>query len=286
MITPMSERSPSRTALRVAALRAAHAIVDTPPLILDDPVAARLLDPAAVAGIADAAERLRHPAVAALRSHLLLRSRFAEDCLAEAFARGIRQYVLLGAGFDTFAYRQPAWAAALRIFEVDHPASRRSKLDRLATRGIPVPPNVAHVASDLETDSLGRDLERAGFDAGQAAFFSCLGVLVYLDRDAADRMLRYVAARQRGSEIVLTFTRDPDDPDSPAARAGMAERAAGAGEPWRTFFRPDDVDGWLRGCGFADVTVLDPDEAAARYFAGRTDDLRAPTHASIVRARV
>jgi len=122
-----SERTASTTALGAARLRAAHLLLDDPPPILDDPLALRLLDPAAAHAIHEHPDRLRTPVSRALRCEVLVRSRYAEDRLADAVGRGVRKYALLGAGLDTFAYRKPAWAADLCILEVDHDASQRDK---------------------------------------------------------------------------------------------------------------------------------------------------------------
>ncbi len=145
-----SERTASKTALGAARLRAAHLLLNDPPPILDDPLALRLLHPEAAHAIREHRDRLRTPVARALRGEVLVRSRYAEDCLADAVQRGVRQYVLLGASLDTFAYRQPAWAADLRIIEVDHAASQLDKQTRLRRAGIVAPPNVRYAPADLE----------------------------------------------------------------------------------------------------------------------------------------
>jgi methyltransferase (TIGR00027 family) len=256
----VTDRAASATALAVATLRAAHQLLDGEPPILDDPVVLRLLDPEVIAGIRANPERFEAPHVRRLRFHVVTRSRHAEDRLAEAVARGVRQYVVLGAGFDTFAYRQPPWASALRIFEVDHPASRDAKRQRLHGAGIGIPPNVEHVAIDFETTPLRDGLIAGGFDTNAPAFVSWLGVMVYLTWPAIDAVFALVASLPAPSEIVFTFTapKPPDESDA------LAERAAAAGEPWLTRIEPEALEERLRAHGFTDVGFLTSRVVSAR----------------------
>jgi len=276
----MSERSASSTAVGVAWLRAAHQLLDAEPRILDDPAILPLLGEDAAARVRDGADRFASPGARALRSHVVLRSRFAEDRLAAAVERGVTQYVVLGAGLDTFALRQPPWAHALRVFEVDHPASQAAKRAAIAAARLTVPPNVTFVPIDFERTSLGEALADGGVDLARPAFVSWLGVTMYLTEPAIDAVLRTIAALP-SSEIVFTFAQ----PDAPGTGASFfAERAAEAGEPWLTYFTPDALDAKLRALGFTDVYFLTPDEAEARYYVGRSDGLAAPRRTSIVAA--
>ena len=248
----MTDRAASATALAVATLRAAHQLLDSPPHVLEDPIVLRLLDPDVIERIRANPERFEAPPVRRLLLHVVARSRHAEDRLGEAVARGVRQCIVLGAGFDTFAYRQPAWAAPLRVFEVDHPASRDAKRARLAAAGITIPPNVSHVAIDFETTSLMDGLATSSFDPRVATFVSWLGVMVYLTQPAIDAVFTFVAALPPPSENVFTFTapKAPDESDE------MAERAAAAGEPWLTRIEPEVLERRLRAHGFTAVTFL------------------------------
>lgn len=279
----MEEREASGTAAGVAMLRAAHQLIDGEPRILDDRVSLRLLAPGAAEAIVREAERLRGPGAAALRAHVLARSRYAEDRLADAVRRGVRQMVALGAGLDTFGYRQPEWARALRIYEADHPASQRAKLDRLARAGIPIPPNVRHVGADLEADSPAEPLRAAGFDASAPAFFSILGVTTYLGEAAGDRVFAFIASLPAGTEAVFTFSPLPPEGDRPD---GLAARAAAIGEPWRTRQGPDEIAPKLRALGFSHVEFAAAEEIERLYFRGRTDGLPAPRASRIARAVV
>ena len=248
----MTDRAASATALGVATLRAAHQLLDGDQRILDDPVVLRLLGPEVIARVQANPERFAEPNVRRLLTHVVTRSRCAEDRLAEAVARGVHQCVVLGAGFDTFAYRQPPWASALRIFEVDHPASQQAKVARLAAAGITIPPNVEYVAIDFETTSLRDGMLRSRFNASAPAFISWLGVMVYLTQSAIDAVFAFVASLPPSSEIVFTFTPPPEV----GAADGLASRAAEVGEPWLTRVEPESLERQLRNHGFGTVQFL------------------------------
>lgn len=278
-----AHRGPSRTARAVAALRAVHQLFDGEPKLLDDPIAGRILGPLAIDRLRGKLTDFMAPGILALRSHVVLRSRYAEDRLREAVRRGVRQHVILGAGFDTFAYRQPEWAGALRIFEVDQPASQDEKRSALGAAGVTVPPNLQLIPCDFERESLGDALRGGGLDDTSPAFVSWLGVMVYLREPAADDVFRHVASLPASSEIVFTFA-----PRAENSQGGsrLAAIAGAAGEPWRTYVDPDELLEKLRGFGFSQVALLTPAEAKARYFMGRSDALPPPRHASIASATV
>jgi methyltransferase (TIGR00027 family) len=273
----MSDHNASRTALGTAYLRAAHQLFETQPRILDDPVALSLLGPAALQRIKDTADHYRTPERLALRAHVVLRSRFAEDRLAAAVLRGITQYVILGAGFDTFALRQPPWAQALKIIEVDHPGTQDMKRSHLAAAGLVMPNNAAFATIDFEHESLHDGLLRYDVTMDEPTFFSWLGVTMYLKEDAIDAVLRSVALFPAGSEIVLTFVLPPNG--SPSQ---LAQRAASLGEPWLSYFEPDALEVKLHDVGFSKVEFLSPAEAEAQYFRQRPRDLPVPKRTNIV----
>ncbi|MEA1651753.1 SAM-dependent methyltransferase [Nitrospirillum sp. BR 11164] len=268
----METGRPSRTALAVAALRAAHQLVDAPALFAD-PVALPILGPDAEARIRNDEARLRAPPARFLRASLVARSRFAEDGLAVAVAAGVDQYVVLGAGLDTFAYRNPY--PDLRVFEVDHPATQAWKRSTLKAAGIVPPADVAYAAIDFERDTLADGLTRAGFDWGRRAFVAWLGVTMYLTRDAILDTLRRVATLPAGSAIVFDYSLPPDRLTEVhrATFQAMADRAAAEGEPWRSFFTPDALAADLRRLGYGAVEDVGPAELNPRYFAGRADGL-------------
>lgn len=254
----------SRTAEAVAIRRAAHQLLDVPPLFVD-PVAIRLLGPETAARLRARPREFDRSRVGRyLRAFLVARSRFAEDCVAAAVARGIEQYVLLGAGFDTFAYRNPF--QQLRVFEVDHPATQNAKRRRLAAAQVAVPPNVSYVAIDFANEPLRIG---GGFDAAKPAVFAWLGVVPYLERPAIEAVLRYAASVKAGSEIILDYGVPPQSLGWLARLAYryIAARVAAAGEPWKSYFTPQQMRALLRD--FTTVEDLGPDEINARYFVGR-----------------
>jgi methyltransferase (TIGR00027 family) len=269
----MAEREASKTAIGVAMLRAAHQVHDGQPRILDDTVVMRLLSSEAQARVRDGAAGYREPRAMALRAHVLLRSRWAEERLREAVERGVRQLVVLGAGLDTFAFRQPAWAAPLRIFEVDHPASQKVKRERLAFAEISTPANLTFVPIDFEHDTLEAGLARAGFDPRAKTFVSCLGVLVYLSGEAIAELFAFIARLPAGSECVFTFggTHGPDELGNPS----LATMAAALGEPWQSSMEFDDVIAVLARAGLPAPEQPSP-ETISRYLGDRTDGLQAP----------
>lgn len=259
----------SRTALRVAIRRAAHQMTEDP-LILEDPLVLRLIGP----GYERDLERASHSVARDFRGFMAARSRYAEDLLAEAVAAGVRQYVVLGAGLDTFAYRNPH--AGLRVFEVDHPATQAWKRERLAEAGIAVPEAVTFVPLDFEHRTLAEGLAEAGFDAERAAFFGWLGVVPYLTRAAFEATLRTIGGLPTGSGVCFDYALDPDTL-SPLRRPvfeALAKRVAAAGEPFQLFFTPGEVERALREAGFARVQHANAAAMNALYFDGRTDGLR------------
>ncbi len=269
----MAERSASKTAVGVAILRAAHQLLDGDPKVLDDTVVVALLGPEAEMGIRAAPERFREPRAMALRSHVLLRSRFAEERLREAVARGVTQLVVLGAGLDTFAYRQPPWARALRIYEVDHPASQAAKRGRLTAAGITLPSNLTYAPIDFEHDTLASGLARAGFDPASMTFVSCLGVLVYLTGAAIAELFAFVARLAAGSECAFTFggARTPEEPGRPS----LATVAADLGEPWVSSMEIEDAEAVLARAGLPAPVLMSREQALA-WLGERSDGLELP----------
>ena len=276
----------SDTAALTAMLRAAHQLVDDEPRIVDDPIAIRLLDDATRESIAARREALFSPGLMVPRAAVLLRSRYTEDLLAGAVAQGISQFVILGAGLDTFAFRQPAFARQLQIYEVDHPATQAWKRERLAAAGIAAPRNLRWVSIDFEQQTLAAGLRESTFDAARPAFFSWLGVTQYLTLPAIDATLKVVAALPQPSTIVLSFMLPDDDlpPEEVAAARAVANEAARKGEPWPSRIAPQDLADRLNRLGFREVIYLSPAEASTRYFAGRRDGLRAPRVAQLMSA--
>jgi len=186
----------------------------------------------------------------------------------------VRQFVVLGAGLDTFAYRHPQ--TPVRVFEVDHPATQAWKREALAAAGIAVPACLTFAPVDFERQTLAGGLAAAGFDAGAPAMFSWLGVVMYLTAEAFAATLGFIASMPAGTAVVFDYAVDRGSL-SIAERVGLAvleRRVKRAGEPLRTFFRPVDLARRLADAGFLSVEDLGADELNARYFAGRADKLR------------
>lgn len=270
----LSEGQPSRSALMVARLRAAHQLLDTP-AIFDDPLALPVLGPEDCVQVQSNARAYDAGFSRILRAAMAVRSRFAEDELARAAAAGVRQYVVLGAGLDTFACRHQH-DAALRVFEVDHPATQAWKRQLLAASSITVPDSLSFVPVDFERDALADALRAAGCDLAQPVFFSWLGVTLYLTEAAIFDTLRLVASLPRSSGIVFDYGVRPDLLGD-MERAGVeyfARRYAEQGEPWLSFFDPAALSARLRDLNFSIVQDFGRDALETRYFAGRGDNLR------------
>ena len=267
----MQEGKFSRTAQRVAIRRAAHQLLDRP-RVLDDPLALRIIG-------SEAEEALRsnpkehHAFSRAFRAFMAARSRYAEDELARAVANGATQYVVLGAGLDTFAYRNPH--PGLRVFEVDHPATQAWKREQLQAAGIMIPPSLTFVPIDFEQQTLSAGLGQSGFDASAAAFFSWLGVTPYLTREACMITLRFIAKQPPGSGLVFDFAVDPVllNAGQRQARDALSKRVARYGEPFQLFFAPAQLQDELKAMGFHCTEFLQGKELNARYFKDRKDGL-------------
>src|SRR5262245_60540946 len=266
----MKPDAPSRTAWRVALRRAAHQILDRP-VVLPDPIALRIIGPTYADAIRKAPKRFDSGFGRALRLFLVARARCAEEVLARAVAAGVRQYVVLGAGLDTFAYRNPHAASGLRVYEVDIPATQAWKRDLLARTRIGEPPSVTFVPVDFETQALSARLREAGFRAHEPAHFSWLGVCMYLTRESVLATLRFVASCAPGSGITFDYMLPPQRLPW-LRRIGfwlVSRRVAAAGEPWRTWFDPGDLARELEALGFSSLEELDGPALNRRYFEGR-----------------
>jgi methyltransferase (TIGR00027 family) len=279
----------SRSALNVAIARALHYLYDDEPKIFVDPIGARLAgetDPV----LFEARRDVRTDSMQMLaRSGNVVRSRFTEDDLARAAASGVRQYVILGAGLDTFAFRQPEFGSTLQIFEVDHPTTQAWKRERVSAMGLVEPPNLHWAPVDFERQGLADGLAAAGFDASRATYVSWLGVTAYLSLTAIDATLKVVAALPLGSSVTLSFVLPDEDLtglDLENVRS-VARRAAEAGEPYLSRFRPEELRAHLsHDLGFSTVFHLTPAEATARYLSGRRDGLTAPRWMQVMTATV
>ncbi len=264
----------SKTALRVAIRRAAHQLMDRP-CVLDDPIAVQLVGSAFPRDM----ERAMHPVARDFRAFMAARSRYAEDRLAEAVSNGITQYVVLGAGLDTFAWRNPF--PSLRVFEVDFPATQEWKRAMLADAGIMLSSGLAQagptfVPLDFEHQALAEGLAEAGFDREKAAFFGWLGVVPYLTLDAFRATLGDLAQLPAGTAVSFDYALSPEtlSPLSRRASDALAKRVASAGEPFRLYFSSAKLESELRRAGFERIEQVDSERLNELYFQGRADGLR------------
>jgi methyltransferase (TIGR00027 family) len=270
--------APDSTAVRVALWRAMHVQVDPPPHVLEDEIGLKLVAP-------DEGWRRRPDmdpyATRLFRASVLARARFIEDLVVEQAGRGVNQYVILGAGLDTFAQRRPEIASRLTVFEVDQPSPQTWKRKRLIELGFGIPQWLRFVPVDFEVgDSWWERLATAGLDAGQPAVVASTGVSMYLTKDAIAATLRQVAALAQESTFAMTFLL-PLELADPEVRPGlqMAEKGARAsGTPFISFFTPTEMLTLAREAGFRKVQHVSAATLAQRYFEGRTDGLRPPNN--------
>ncbi len=270
----------------VAEDRAAHQILDNPK-ILEDPLALRIIGAEAESKLRLNLARFQKPAERAFRAGVMIRNRYAEDELAQSIQRGVRQYVILGAGLDTFAYRNPF--PQLSVFEVDHPATQAWKRSCLEKAGIPIPTCLTYVSVDFEQPRMIDALRRAGFKSEELTFVSFIGVVRYLSRETLLSVLTSIASSTRaGTELVFDFG------PSPSLRQRLREfvdEIIVKGKSNRNGFRPSYFDPVslrrdLKRIGFDDVQLLSPKEINMRYCKDRTDGLRVENQMHLVKARV
>ena len=266
--------TPDSTAERVALWRALHAQIDPPPRVLEDEIGLRLIAP-------DEAWRHRPDMdpefTKPFRASIVARARFVEDLVVEQTRRGVGQYVILGAGLDTFAQRRPEVASRMNVFEVDRPAPQAWKRQRLIDLGFGIPDTLRLVPVDFEAGEAWWDrLISAGFDDSRPAVVASTGVSMYLTHDAISSTLRQVAALARGSTFVMTFML-PLELADPSVRAGIEAAKKGAqasGTPFVSVFTPDEMLALARDAGFRAARHVSAAALTARYFAGRADGLR------------
>lgn len=268
---------PDPTAVRVALWRALHLEADPPPHVFKDDVGLKLVAPED--GWPSRPDM--SPFTRPFRASILARARFIEDLLEDQADLGLGQYVILGAGLDTFAQRRPELASRLRVFEIDRPGPQAWKRQRLMELGLGLPSFLRLVPVDFESgDAWWEHLAPAGFDAGLPAMVASTGVSMYLTREAITATLRQVAALPRGSVLALSFLL-PIELVSPEIRPGMERAMEGArasGTPFISFFTPADMLALAREAGFREVRHVSAAALAERYFAGRPDGLRPPDH--------
>jgi methyltransferase (TIGR00027 family) len=269
--------APENTAVRVALWRALHVEIDPPPHVLEDVVGLQLVAP-------DAGWRSRpdmSPFTRPFRASIVARARFIEDLVTERVGGGVGQYVILGAGLDTFAQRRPELASALRIFEIDQPGPQAWKRQRLVDLGLGIPSCLRFVPVDFEAgDAWWERLIASGFDSARPAIVASTGVSMYLTIEAISATLRQVAALAPGSTLAMSFML-PIELVDPEVRVGVERAAEGArasGTPFISFFTPAEMLTLARNAGFREVQHVSAASLGERYFAGRTDGFRPPNN--------
>ena len=298
----MEAHKASATARNIAYMRAYHYMYDDAPKIFEDPLAQRLLTAeeweTTARRHATSLDRLYPDRAQACRNekekarcylHLscappqaLSRARYAEDKLLDAIHRGVTQYVLVGAGLDSFAWRRPDLQTAVQVFEVDHPASQAFKRHRLTDIGLPLPPHLHLVAADLEQENLAQVLRHSAYDPQIPAFFSWLGVTMYLELTAFETTLQAIrSVAAAGSELVFDYyDLEAFDPEKVSARMRMVfENVLRQGEPNLMGLDPQTLHTVLAGVGFHLHEHLHPSDIQGRYLQGRTDEYTANEHA-------
>ena len=262
---------PGHTATLAAVGRAIHAASDRP-LVADD-LALALAGEAGPTLLAQLTKQLPEASLQSLGLAFAVRTRFVEDVVEAAIREGVGQYVILGAGLDSFAYRRADLAGHVKIFEVDRAAAQSWKRHRLSEMGVTIPPTVGYIPIDLETDELHKGLLDAGFDPAAPAIVSAIALTQYLALPAIERILRVVAALVEGSRLVITYVVPATELPEQAA-AGLAwtmSQAEERGEPFLSLFRPDEFDRLLLRSGFARVDQVGRHELIQRYLADRPD---------------
>jgi methyltransferase (TIGR00027 family) len=283
----VSTEGPSHSARTAAAARAAHLIVDDAPLIFTDELAAAMLGDQAEHLISFHRAHAAHPILSGARAQVTCRSRYTEDCLARGVRGGVTQYVILGAGLDSFGYRS-ALAGQVRVFEVDHPATQRWKRQQLAAARIEVPGSVTFVPADLETESLADCLIRCGFDHSSPALISWLGVTMYLSRPAIGQTLAVIGDFAPGTELIADYMLPAGLRDAAGdayARAVMPVSAE-HGEPWLSLLAPGEMSSLLEDNGLGRVAHVRQRDAVSAELWDRSDSLRPAGLSQLARAIV
>jgi methyltransferase (TIGR00027 family) len=269
--------APDNTAVRTALWRALHVQADPPPHVFEDEIGLKLAAPEE--GWRDRPDM--GPFTRPFRASILARARFIEDLVSEQAAR-VGQYVILGAGLDSFVQRRPELASRMLVFEVDQPGPQAWKRQRLLELGFGIPPFLRLVPVDFEADGAWwKRLAASGFDSGKPSVVASTGVSMYLTRDAITAMLRQIAALAPGSTLAMSFML-PVEMADPDLRPGIERAAAGArasGTPFLSFFMPAEMLALAREAGFREVQHVSAAALAERYFADRTDGLRPPDNA-------
>ena len=297
----MDDGKPSATAMMMAMMRAAHLVIDDDPKIFRDALALHFCGLEREAALMNRLRELEASTVARgsslefargltaqVRANAVVRQRYTEDELTKALRRGVVQYVILGAGLDSFAYRRRDLTTALRVFEIDHPNTQDWKRARLRALRIDLPANLTFVPVDFERSTLADTLRALGHRPHLPSFISWLGVTMYLTEAAVFETLRYMAHLAPGTELVFQYSLPESHLNEGGRRvlAAVKGTAASWSEPWVSQFDPTKLVDRLKELGFIDVLDIGPEQVNAQYLEGRQDELRIPSHSHLVKATV
>lgn len=284
----MKQNNPSLTAYKVAMMRAAHQVLDNPK-IFKDPIALSIIGTQGASDIRSKSQKFKTKLHSYLRAIVVARSRFVEDELVVAIKRGVRQYVILGAGLDTFAYRNPYSAEGLRVFEVDHPATQQWKRQQLNATAIRTPETLAFVPIDFESQSLVDELLKAGFRTEEPSLFSWLGVTMYLIRETMMATMEQIpSSTSSGSEIVFDYIVPPSSQNFLRRLVFrlLSSKVGKAGESWKSFFDPISLVMDLKAIGFTQAEDIGPEKINALFFKDRADKLMVGNFGHLMKAQV
>lgn len=264
-------RQPDNTAVRTALWRALHREADAKPLVFEDEIGLKLIAP----GKGWQQRRDMDPGFTKrLRASIVARARFLEDLIIEETKKGLSQYVILGAGLDTFAQRRPDIASRLQVYEIDEPSTQQWKKQRLTELRLPIPEWLHFVAVDFETSSWWQQLLNAGFDVDKPTVVGCTGVSLYLTKEAIMSTLRHAASLAHGSKLAMTFYLPlelMDEEDKPLQQIAI-KGAREAGTPMNSFFAPEEILALADNTGFKKAEIFSTKDMQQLYFAGRKDD--------------
>ena len=266
----MKAKQPDNTAVRTALWRALHVFADSKPYIMEDTIGYGLINPEK-----DWQERPDMKYTKRLRASVVARARFIEDLAKEQIEKGVRQYVLLGAGLDSFAQRNKEIISQVDIYEIDQPETLAWKEEKLIENGYPIPPNLHFVPVDFETSSWWAQLLEKGFDISQPAFVSCTGVTLYLTYEAIVDTLQKISSLAKGSELAVAFylpLEKLDKEDQPMQEIAI-KGAAASGTPFVSFFSVDEIVRLARETGFKEIKTISTKDMTEKYFANRADNL-------------
>lgn len=275
----MKQNCHSITAYKVALMRAVHQILDNP-RVFEDPIALKIIGVQGNSEIHSKKRKFETRLHSYLRAGVVARSRFVEDELSEAIKRDIRQYIILGAGLDTFAYRNPYTSIDLKIFEVDHPASQEWKRQQLYLTKIPIPKNLSFVPTNFENQSLAKQLLEAGLRTDKPSFISWMGVTMYLPYETVIKMVKHISSfLSSGSGMVFDYVVPPSTQNFLRRLVFrlLARRLSRLEEPWVCFLDTASLVAELKAIGFTQAVDIGPEEINTRFFNDRTDQLKVGT---------